>query len=120
MNNKYVFKIMISFVVGIILFALIGIGVFCINKDCAIRKPQLPWKECKSIKVIRLGKEETHSTNIDFRQEYYYDGGNRVWFRTRNTRNGNIMFWGVFNVNDVEIDPPTIIEEAEENQNIGN
>ena len=116
MNNKYVFKIMISFVVGVILFALIGIGVFCINKDCEIRKSQLPWKECKSIKVIHLGKEETHSTNIDFRQEYYYDGGNRVWVRTRNTRNGNIMFWGVFNVNDVEIDPPPIIEEAEENQ----
>ena len=120
MNNKYVFKIMISFVVGIILFVLIGIGVFCINKDCEIRKSQLPWTECKSIKVIRLDGEETYSTNIDFRQEYYYDGGNRVWFRTRNTRNGSIMFWGVFNVNDVEIDPPPIIEEAEENQNIGN
>ena len=116
MNNKYVFKIMISFVVGVLLFALIGIGVFCINKDCEIRKSQLPWTECKSIKILRQDGEEIHSTNIDFRQEYYYDGGSRVWFRTRNTRNGSIMFWGVFNVNDVESDPPLSIEEAAENQ----
>ena len=119
MSNRYVFKIAISFVVGVLLFALIGIGVFCINKDCEIRKSQLPWKECKSIKVIRLDGEETHSTNIDFRQEYYYDGGNRVWARTRNTRNGSIMFLGVFDVDDVEIYPPLIVEEAEENQNMG-
>lgn len=120
MNNRYIFKIVTAFVVGVILFALIGVGVFCINKDYEFKQSQLPWTECNSIKVIRLDKEETYSTNINFRQEYYYDGGNRVWFRTRNTRNGNIMFWGVFNVNDIEIDPPPIIEESGESQNVGN
>lgn len=119
MNNRYVFKIVTAFVVGVILFALIGVGVFCINKDYEFKQSQLPWTECNSIKIIRPGEEETYSTNINFRQEYYYDGGNRVWARTRNTRNGSIMFLGVFDVDDVEIYPPLIVEEAEENQNMG-
>ena len=79
MSNRYVFKIAISFVVGVLLFALIGIGVFCINKDYENKKSQLPWTECESVKILRQDGEEIHSTNIDFRQEYYYDGGNRVF-----------------------------------------
>lgn len=119
MSNRCIFKIVISFIIEILLFALMGVGVFCINKDYENKRSQLPWTECETIKIIRQDREETHSTGVNFRQEYYYDGGNRVWFRTKNARNGNIMFWGVFDVNSVEIDPPPIVEEIEENQNMG-
>lgn len=117
--NKNIVKIVISIVVGLLIFALIGVGVFCINKDYERKRQSLPWKECETFTIRHNDGEETHSTSINFRQEYYYDGTERVWFRTVNTRTGTSMIWGVFNINDVKITPPLETNLVSESQNIG-